>query len=112
MKPSPVAVNEDGGRWSSVGKAFRHQRGGGWNIQLDHEPSDQTLVLMDANGYAPGTTFRLMVTRPGLEGGTDGFEVGRAWVSQGGRAVLANVDVILPADERKLVILPSKQGGE
>ncbi|WP_191300239.1 hypothetical protein [Deinococcus indicus] len=69
---------------------------------------DETLVIRDANGYQPGTQFRLMVTRPAVSGGTDWFEVGRAWVSREGRAVLATLDVIIPAGETKLVILPRR----
>ncbi|GGM60404.1 hypothetical protein GCM10008956_40110 [Deinococcus arenae] len=72
---------------------------------------DETLVIHDANGYAPGTQFRLMVTRPAVSGGKDWFEVGRAWVSQQGRAVLAEVAVVMPAGETKLVILPQRKRG-
>ncbi|PIG95558.1 hypothetical protein AMD26_020275 [Deinococcus sp. UR1] len=71
---------------------------------------DETLVIKDANGYQPGTQFRLMVTRPAVSGGTDWFEVGRAWVSREGRAVLATLDVIIPAGETKLVEEPGGAG--
>ena len=98
-----------GSTWREVGTAFRHRSGGGWNLLLEGGIPDETLVIHDVNGYAPGTQFRLMVTRPAVMGGTDWFEVGRAWVSKQGRAVLAELAVVIPAGETKLVILPQRK---
>ncbi|PTA66609.1 hypothetical protein [Deinococcus arcticus] len=108
MQGTRVVVRESGDKWRHVGKAFRHRGGGGWNLLLEGGIPDETLVVHDAGGYQPGTQFRLMVTRPSDNGGTDWFQVGRAWVSREGRAVLATLDVVVPAGETKLVILPNK----
>ena len=111
MTQAAVVVRDRSARWRNVGVAFRHRNGGGWNIQLEGGVPDEMLVIRDANGYEPGAQFRLMVTRPAVSGGTDWFEVGRAWVSREGRegrAVLATLDVIIPAGETKLVILPKR----
>ncbi|MFC4637770.1 hypothetical protein [Deinococcus hohokamensis] len=104
MQQARVVVTEGSDTWTNVGKAFRHRGGGGWNLLLENGIPDETLVVMDANGDKPGTQFRLMVTQPSESGGT----VGRVWVSREGRAVLATLDVIVPASETKLVILPNK----
>lgn len=48
------------------------------------------------------------MTRRAEGGRTAWYSVGHAWVSQGGRAVLVTLDVNLPDDERKIVILPYK----
>lgn len=109
MSAARVVVRESASDWRNVGKAFRHTRGGGWNILFENGMPDETIVLLDAGGYKPGTRFQVMVTRPADDGGTDWFEVGRAWVSREGRAVLAVLDVVLPAGEAKLVLLPAKQ---
>jgi len=79
-------------------------------VLLSETPRDWSvpLLVMGADGLAPGTPLRVMVTRPAVEGGTDWFEVGRAWVSKAGRSVIAQVEVRLPADEVKLVLLPQR----
>lgn len=109
MQQTRVVVRDRSDAWHQVGQAFRHRSGGGWNLLLERGIPDETLVVMDAGGYQPETQFRLMVTRPADGGGTDWFQVGRAWVSREGRAVLASLDVIIPAGETKLVILPQKK---
>ena len=110
MSTQRVMSKEANGTWTNRGQAHRHRNGGGWNVLLNNAPKDWSvpLLMMDAGGLAPGTPLRVMVTRPAVEGGTDWFEVGRAWVSKAGRAVIAQVEVKLPADETKLVLLPHR----
>ena len=104
-----VNRNKDG-TWTHQGVALRHKRGAGWNVMLSEGPRNWSvpLVMMDAGGLAPGTRLRVMVTRAAVEGGTDWFEVGHAWVSKEGRAVIAQIEVRLPANESKLVLLPGR----
>ncbi|WP_407571645.1 hypothetical protein [Deinococcus altitudinis] len=110
MNSARVISEKGDGTWANRGSAHRHKKGGGWNVLLNEGTKDWTvpLVLMDAGGLAAGTTLRVMVTRPAVEGGTDWFEVGRAWVSKAGRAVIAQIEVKLPSDETKLVLLPQR----
>lgn len=103
-----VVVRSGSAGWRTVGSAHRHVRGGGWNILLRGGVPQETMVLLDAGEYAPGTRLRVLVTRRAEGGGTAWSSVGHAWVSQGGRAVLVTLDVVLPDDERKIVILPYK----
>ncbi|MFB9991004.1 hypothetical protein ACFFLM_03280 [Deinococcus oregonensis] len=109
MQQTRVVVRDRADAWHHVGQAFRHRNGGGWNLLLEQGIPDETLVIMDAGGSQPGTQFRLMVTRPADGGGTDWFQVGRAWISREGRAVLASLDVVIPVGETKLVVLPKKE---
>lgn len=108
MSNIQVVVRNGSTGWRNVGSAHRHVRGGGWNILLRGGVPQETLVLLDVGEYAPGTRLQVLVTRRAEGGGTEWYNVGHAWVSQGGRAVLVTLDVVLPEGERKLVILPHK----
>lgn len=104
----PVLVR-DGGEWVTVGSGFRQPKGGGWNVEFKGAIPASPVVLADNRGFAPGELLRLFVTRPGLRGGTDWFEVGTARVTGQGRSVLMSVDTVLPHGVNRLVILPKKK---
>jgi hypothetical protein len=103
-----LVLVRDGGEWDTVGSGFR-QPNGGWNVEFKGAISAIPVVLADNRGFAPGELLRLFVTRPGLRGGTDWFEVGTARVTGQGRSVLMSVDTVLPHGVNRLVILPKKK---
>ena len=56
MTQARVVVRQRGSTWREVGTAFRHRSGGGWNLLLEGGIPDETLVIHDVNGYAPGAS--------------------------------------------------------
>ena len=104
----PVLV-KNGGEWENVGSGFRQPKGGWWNLEFKDRVPTQAVVLADNRGFAPGEVLRLLVTRPGLHGGTDWFEVGSARVTKHGRSVVMSLDTVLPQGVDRLVILPQRK---
>lgn len=107
MSHPPVLIKRNGA-WRETGQAVPHSKADGWNLMFqDGLPAQVTsLLVMTAGSYAPNTKLRVLVTRPRRDGGTDWYEVGEAWVSKHGRALVVSIKTQLPAGEAKLVILP------
>ncbi|GGL11204.1 hypothetical protein [Deinococcus radiotolerans] len=107
MSHPPVLIKRNGA-WREAGEAVPHSRADGWNLKFPGGlPGHVTsLLVMTAGTYAPNTKLRVLVTRPRRDGGTDWYDVGEAWVSKHGKALVITITTQLPAGEAKLVILP------